>query len=59
MMDEVGLDTVAFMEPHYVAERGLPSDKDRRFRAGQVHQKGKVGRQVLKKEGCIPASRAF
>lgn len=43
MMDDVGLDTVAFIESHYVAERGLPSDKTVDFVQKNYIDKGKLG----------------
>ncbi|KAG8166195.1 hypothetical protein KVR01_004747 [Diaporthe batatas] len=42
-MDDVGLDTVAFIESHYVAERGLPADKTVDFVQRNYVDKGKLG----------------
>lgn len=48
MMDEVGLDTVAFIESHYVAERGLPSDKTVDFVQYKYIDKGRLGAKCQK-----------
>ncbi|KAK7711383.1 hypothetical protein SLS64_005406 [Diaporthe eres] len=48
MMDDVGLDTVAFIESHYVAERGLPSDKTVDFVQRNYLDKGKLGAKCQK-----------
>lgn len=48
MMDDVGLDTVAFIESHYVAERGLPSDKTVDFVQDKYIDKGKLGAKCQK-----------
>ncbi|KAM0548779.1 hypothetical protein ACHAPJ_009775 [Fusarium lateritium] len=42
-MDEVGLDTVAFIESHYVAERGLPSDHTVDYLKTNYINQGKLG----------------
>ncbi|KAK6613743.1 3-hydroxyacyl-CoA dehydrogenase [Botrytis cinerea] len=43
MMDGVGLDTVAFIEEHYVKERGLPSDHTVDFLKKKYLEEGKLG----------------
>ncbi|KAM0141464.1 hypothetical protein ACHAP3_002328 [Botrytis cinerea] len=43
MMDGVGLDTVAFIEEHYVKERGLPSDHTVDFLKKNYLEEGKLG----------------
>ncbi|KAL4938600.1 hypothetical protein BDV06DRAFT_231660 [Aspergillus oleicola] len=43
MMDSVGLDTVAFIESHYVSERGLSTDKSVDFLQREYLDKGKLG----------------
>ncbi|PSN61010.1 NAD(P)-binding protein [Corynespora cassiicola Philippines] len=42
-MDEVGLDTVAFIENHYIKERGLPSEKTVDFLKKNYIDQGKLG----------------
>ncbi|GME37420.1 hypothetical protein GTA08_BOTSDO08520 [Neofusicoccum parvum] len=44
MMDDVGLDTVAFIEEHYIQERGLPSAHVEYLRENYTSQ-GKLGRK--------------
>ncbi|KAH8651098.1 3-hydroxyacyl-CoA dehydrogenase [Xylariales sp. PMI_506] len=53
MMDAVGLDTVAFIEQHYIAERGLPSDKTVDYLQRNYIDKGKLG-QKSDKGGLFP-----
>ncbi|KAL4790309.1 NAD(P)-binding protein [Aspergillus venezuelensis] len=48
MMDSVGLDTVAFIENHYVAERGLSTDKTVDFLQREYLDKGKLGNKSSK-----------
>ncbi|KAL4961860.1 putative 3-hydroxyacyl-CoA dehydrogenase [Aspergillus stella-maris] len=48
MMDSVGLDTVAFIENHYVAERGLSSEKTVDFLQREYLDKGKLGNKSSK-----------
>ncbi|KAJ0118367.1 3-hydroxyacylnad binding [Diaporthe amygdali] len=48
MMDDVGLDTVAFIESHYVAERGLPSEKTVDFVQKKYIDKGRLGAKSQK-----------
>ncbi|KAL5044012.1 hypothetical protein BDW71DRAFT_216028 [Aspergillus fruticulosus] len=43
MMDAVGLDTVAFIEQHYIQERGLSSDKTVDYLEENYLSKGKLG----------------
>ncbi|KAH8897427.1 hypothetical protein GQ53DRAFT_508893 [Thozetella sp. PMI_491] len=43
MMDSVGLDTVAFIEEHYIEERGLSSEKTVDFLKANYISKGKLG----------------
>ena len=43
MMDGVGLDTVAFIEKHYIAERGLPSEHTVDWLQANYLEKGKLG----------------
>ncbi|KAL4923006.1 NAD(P)-binding protein [Aspergillus undulatus] len=43
MMDNVGLDTVAFIEGHYVKERGLSTEKTVDFLQRNYLDKGKLG----------------
>ncbi|PWY88641.1 cytochrome P450 [Aspergillus sclerotioniger CBS 115572] len=43
MMDNVGLDTVAFIEQHYIHERGLPSDKTVDYLTTNYLDHGKLG----------------
>ncbi|OQE40891.1 hypothetical protein PENCOP_c005G08104 [Penicillium coprophilum] len=43
MMDNVGLDTVAFIEGHYIHERGLPSDHTVDFLKKNYLDHGKLG----------------
>ncbi|KAJ4249792.1 hypothetical protein NW762_012134 [Fusarium torreyae] len=42
-MDEVGLDTVAFIESHYVSERGLPSEHTVDYLKANYINQGKLG----------------
>lgn len=42
-MDQVGLDTVAFIEGHYIAERGLPSTHTTDFLKKNYLDQGKLG----------------
>ncbi|KAM0447042.1 hypothetical protein ACHAO4_009022 [Trichoderma viride] len=57
MMDNVGLDTVAFIESHYVAERGLSSEKTVDFLQAQYLDQGKLGTKS-EKGGFYPSSAA-
>ncbi|RAL13072.1 cytochrome P450 [Aspergillus homomorphus CBS 101889] len=43
MMDKVGLDTVAFIEQHYIHERGLSSEKTVDYLTKHYLEKGKLG----------------
>ncbi|PYH99432.1 cytochrome P450 [Aspergillus ellipticus CBS 707.79] len=43
MMDSVGLDTVAFIEQHYIHERGLPSEKTVDYLTANYLDQGKLG----------------
>ncbi|ROW14907.1 hypothetical protein VPNG_03490 [Cytospora leucostoma] len=43
IMDNVGLDTVAFIEKHYIAERGLPSEHTVDWLQANYLDKGKLG----------------
>lgn len=52
-MDAVGLDTVAFIEGHYVAERGLPQDKTVDWLKANYIDKGKLGTKS-EKGGLYP-----
>ncbi|KAL5362931.1 hypothetical protein BJX96DRAFT_177619 [Aspergillus floccosus] len=47
-MDNVGLDTVAFIEKHYIAERNLPSDKTVDFLQKNYLDHGKLGSKCSK-----------
>ncbi|EHK42211.1 hypothetical protein TRIATDRAFT_146809 [Trichoderma atroviride IMI 206040] len=57
MMDNVGLDTVAFIESHYIAERGLSSEKTVDFLQAQYLDQGKLGTKS-EKGGFYPSSEA-
>ncbi|KAI8277963.1 3-hydroxyacyl-CoA dehydrogenase-like protein [Colletotrichum sp. SAR11_57] len=48
MMDEVGLDTVAFIEKHYVKERGLSSENTVDFLEREYLSKGRLGTKSTK-----------
>lgn len=48
LMDEVGLDTVAFIEDNYVRERGLDSTLTVDWLRKEYIAKGKLGRKSLK-----------
>ncbi|KAJ5529254.1 hypothetical protein N7527_002647 [Penicillium freii] len=54
-MDNVGLDTVAFIEGHYVEERGLSPEKTVNFLKSNYLDHGKLGTKCLK-GGLYPAS---
>lgn len=54
---DVGLDTVAFIESHYVAERGLSSEKTVDFLQAQYLDQGKLGTKS-EKGGFYPSSAA-
>ncbi|OAG02389.1 NAD(P)-binding protein, partial [Paraphaeosphaeria sporulosa] len=43
LMDQVGLDTVAFIEAHYVAERGLDDEHTVRYLEREFIAKGRLG----------------
>ncbi|GKZ19773.1 hypothetical protein AbraIFM66951_010810 [Aspergillus brasiliensis] len=55
MMDSVGLDTVAFIEKHYIAERGLDSTKTVDFLQREYLDHGKLGNKSSK-GGLYPPS---
>ncbi|KAM0713379.1 hypothetical protein Q7P37_010341 [Cladosporium fusiforme] len=55
MMDAVGLDTVANIEKHYIAERGLSSAKTTDFLDREYLQLGKLGNKS-NKGGLYPPS---
>ncbi|OBR10412.1 3-hydroxyacyl-CoA dehydrogenase [Colletotrichum higginsianum IMI 349063] len=48
MMDEVGLDTVAFIEDHYVKERGLSPENTVDFLQREYLAKGRLGHKSAK-----------
>ncbi|KZL85546.1 3-hydroxyacyl- dehydrogenase [Colletotrichum incanum] len=48
LMDEVGLDTVAFIEDHYVKERGLSPENTVDFLQREYLSKGKLGHKSAK-----------
>ncbi|KAJ5168037.1 Dehydrogenase multihelical [Penicillium canariense] len=48
MMDSVGLDTVAFIEGHYIHERGLPSEHTVDFLKKNYLDEGKLGNKCSK-----------
>ncbi|KAK0382134.1 3-hydroxyacyl-CoA dehydrogenase [Colletotrichum limetticola] len=48
MMDEVGLDTVAFIEDHYVKERGLSPENTVDFLQREYISKGRLGNKSSK-----------
>ncbi|OHE94365.1 3-hydroxyacyl-CoA dehydrogenase [Colletotrichum orchidophilum] len=48
MMDEVGLDTVAFIEDHYVKERGLSPEYTVDFLQREYLSKGRLGKKSTK-----------
>ncbi|RFU24446.1 hypothetical protein B7463_g11894, partial [Scytalidium lignicola] len=48
MMDSVGLDTVAFIESHYIKERGLSSEKTVDFLQKNYLDQGKLGNKSTK-----------
>ncbi|KAI9933196.1 hypothetical protein ASPWEDRAFT_743804 [Aspergillus wentii DTO 134E9] len=54
-MDKVGLDTVAFIERHYIQERGLPSEKTVDFLKAEYLDHGKLGNKSPK-GGLYPSS---
>ncbi|KAJ5607579.1 hypothetical protein N7537_004198 [Penicillium hordei] len=54
-MDNVGLDTVAFIEGHYVEERGLSPEKTVNFLKSKYLDHGKLGTKCSK-GGLYPAS---
>ncbi|GFF80593.1 3-hydroxybutyryl-CoA dehydrogenase [Aspergillus udagawae] len=54
-MDAVGLDTVAFIESHYVAERGLSPEKTVNFLKENYLDKGKLGNKCAN-GGLYPAA---
>ncbi|KAL2828384.1 hypothetical protein BDW59DRAFT_170906 [Aspergillus cavernicola] len=56
-MDNVGLDTVAFIEKHYIAERGLPADKTVGFLQSNYLDQGKLGSKCTE-GGLYPPSTA-
>ncbi|ODM18390.1 hypothetical protein SI65_06261 [Aspergillus cristatus] len=53
MMDNVGLDTVAFIEEHYVKERGLSGEKTVGFLRENYLEKGRLGSKC-EKGGLYP-----
>ncbi|GFP55788.1 hypothetical protein ACSS6W_008806 [Trichoderma asperelloides] len=55
LMDSVGLDTVAFIESHYVAERGLSPEKTVDFLQKNYLDHGKLGAKCAK-GGFYPSS---
>ncbi|RHZ63621.1 putative 3-hydroxyacyl-CoA dehydrogenase [Aspergillus thermomutatus] len=55
MMDNVGLDTVAFIESHYVSERGLSPEKTVDFLKENYLAKGKLGNKCPN-GGLYPAA---
>ncbi|KAH2329459.1 hypothetical protein KXW87_003026 [Aspergillus fumigatus] len=54
-MDAVGLDTVAFIEGHYIAERGLSPEKTVDFLKENYLDKGKLGNKCAN-GGLYPAA---
>ncbi|KAI3233860.1 hypothetical protein DTO012A7_4847 [Penicillium roqueforti] len=56
-MDNVGLDTVAFIESHYVQERGLSPEKTVDFLKANYLDQGKLGTKCSK-GGLYPASES-
>ncbi|KAE8385276.1 hypothetical protein BDV23DRAFT_190920 [Aspergillus alliaceus] len=54
-MDQVGLDTVAFIESHYVQERGLPSEKTVDYLKKYYLDDGKLGNKSPKGGLYVPA----
>ncbi|ROV94393.1 hypothetical protein VSDG_05973 [Cytospora chrysosperma] len=48
MMDDVGLDTVAFIEKHYIVERGLPSENTVDWLQANYIDQGKLGKKSSK-----------
>ncbi|THW46325.1 putative 3-hydroxyacyl-CoA dehydrogenase [Aureobasidium pullulans] len=55
IMDQVGLDTVQFIEQHYVDERGLPKDKTVDFLEENYIKPGRLG-DKCQKGGLYPPS---
>ncbi|KAG9640834.1 putative 3-hydroxyacyl-CoA dehydrogenase, partial [Aureobasidium melanogenum] len=55
IMDQVGLDTVKFIEEHYVHERGLPKEKTVDFLEENYIKQGKLGNKC-QKGGLYPPS---
>ncbi|THX79170.1 putative 3-hydroxyacyl-CoA dehydrogenase [Aureobasidium pullulans] len=55
IMDQVGLDTVQFIEQHYVDERGLPKDKTVDFLEENYIKPGRLG-DKCQKGGLYPSS---
>ena len=53
-MDDVGLDTVAFIEEHYIKERGLPSKDTVEYLQKHFIQEGRLGAKS-DKGGLYPA----
>ncbi|GKZ36953.1 hypothetical protein AbraIFM66950_008219 [Aspergillus brasiliensis] len=58
MMDSVGLDTVAFIEKHYIAERGLDSAKTVDYLQREYLDHGKLGNKSSKGGLYPPADEA-
>ncbi|KAL4786958.1 cytochrome P450 [Aspergillus varians] len=56
MMDQVGLDTVAFIEQHYIKERGLSPEKTVDFLTTTYLDNGKLGNKSTK-GGLYPPSQ--
>ena len=54
----VGLDTVAFIEKHYVAERGLNTEKTVDFLQTNYLSQGKLGNKSSK-GGLYPPAEKF
>ncbi|RDW93856.1 putative 3-hydroxyacyl-CoA dehydrogenase [Aspergillus mulundensis] len=56
MMDLIGLDTVAFIEQHYIKERGLSSEKTVDYLTQNYLDKGKLGTKCAQGGLYPPAS---
>lgn len=58
LMDQVGLDTVAFIEDNYVQERGLDTEMTVDWLRKNYVNAGKLGKKTPEKGGLYPAQSA-
>ncbi|KAF2743850.1 NAD(P)-binding protein [Sporormia fimetaria CBS 119925] len=56
MMDQIGLDTVAFIEDNYVQERGLDPEMTVNWLRRNYLDAGKLGKKTPQKGGLYPAA---